>query len=1437
MKRSGIYAVIFGRLPISVVLASALSIAANAEPLDFFSSTAEPLSTNRSAELLVTGFHELSSSSFNEAIGKSPSPAGLESCATGFRRRRVAELNAGTLAALESIKADDPLAVRFRLFPGAEPICLFHRKESVGSGSVYSGEVQDAPGSQVLLSVQGSALTGQITIPGAGSFQIDRAGGALCTISELDPSSIRRCGSCAEALELPAVTSSEKPQSRPVGLLDLPEPGALAPIHTVKLMVVYTPDAKAGAGGDDEIRATINLAVAQANLVFANSETNVRIELVHAGEIAYAESGNMNVELDRLRATEDGFMDEAHAWRDQFQADLVSLWTENGSDYAGVATTAIESTGGFSVIARSQATRWYQFVHELGHNFGCDHDRRNAWGAGRFSYSFGYRFELNGVTYRTVMCYFPGEVLPYFSNPRLTFLGVPLGLPAGQPNEADNAQTIVQSAAEVSAYRGLEAKLIAPKNGDSFEEGTVIELQAEVTRDEPGPLKVNFLDNKSFVGQAVEPPYAVLWTAPAGNHQLSITVELEGLPSRSFDGPTVAVRLHNRTFANRLTLTGSNVIATANLFAAIPEPSNPAPFGAPAATAWWSWTAPFSGTAMVVADGSTVGRARVAVYEGESLDCLLLLAKSDWPVGGAEFEIVAGHTYQIMVDGERVDRSAPLRIKAYQRPVNDNFGAATRIPSNLTTLQVITAGATREIEEPAIGPNARGHSVWFNWSPPLTGRVQLTSLGLVTFIDGDSSGPGLVSSSPGLFEFAVFTGTELTTLQRVATTAQARDGFDVVRGTTYFFAVDGTYGEARLSLRMTPAPVNDSFKQRSSLSGTAIHLSVQNFAATREPGEPIHGKAPGGRSVWWTWRPPKDGALILLRNTFFPGIDDSSDLNVAIYTGSSLTNLAPIAAQVLAGNYLIGANDRISFDNGWPPISRGETISLDVSARTNYIIAVDSKEAVYPGTSLQLQFEPPPANDSFTNRIFLADYPLPVTASTLGATAETDEPSVANSPPRHSLWWSWTAPTNGLAVVSLGSSSGTPPGFAIYTGDDLPGLSFIAANENADARWSSVTFQAAAGKAYHLRVDEAESSSHVWFALNYSSKPLNDDFDSWIALTNFNFWTPGQGGSQLRASTAGATVELGEPEHARGAAHSVWYSWKAPFSWHVGLLAWARDESPYGSAGLPPNVPDPWIDIYTGRTISTLRKVVSGRGFVLLNTETDAIYQIAITAEGEGPFALTLTSTLSLNDAFQPDGVNFVTVPQSIEVTSLDFRLATREPAEPSHGGRETGHSLWWTFLAPSSGWYSVRKFATVNPSFPLRDFTMAVYTGPTVSNLVLVSRQDGKTVRFPAAANVRYHIAADQAEPDLRVGPDVITRYYLNIAKEPSLEIPSLSEPNWFRFRIKGYRGDSFIWEISEDILNWRPMTQISLSGSEFIFMEPRFGVSKRFYRIRPVP
>lgn len=112
-----------------------------------------------------------------------------------------------------------------------------------------------------------------------------------------------------------------------------------------------------------------------------------------------------------------------------------------------------------------------------------------------------------------------------------------------------------------------------------------------------------------------------------------------------------------------------------------------------------------------------------------------------------------------------------------------------------------------------------------------------------------------------------------------------------------------------------------------------------------------------------------------------------------------------------------------------------------------------------------------PSNDAFAAASVLSGGSGNVTASTLLATRETNEPQHAGNPGGHSIWWRWTAPAAGQVSLDT-QGSGFDTLLAVYAGEDVTTLQSLASSDNAAAATTSaVLFQAQAGTTYRIAVD------------------------------------------------------------------------------------------------------------------------------------------------------------------------------------------------------------------------------------------------------------------------------------------------------------------------------------------------------------------------------
>ena len=139
---------------------------------------------------------------------------------------------------------------------------------------------------------------------------------------------------------------------------------------------MYTPTARELAGGYDRLKTDIDLAVADANWAYAASGVIQRINVVLATEVDYVPHDDGNVNLRRLQNPNDGHLDEVHAIRDRYAADIVTL-IPGGRHIQGLSFGILRelSTDFAKYAFTAQGISGYGFAHEFGHIQGLYHDR------------------------------------------------------------------------------------------------------------------------------------------------------------------------------------------------------------------------------------------------------------------------------------------------------------------------------------------------------------------------------------------------------------------------------------------------------------------------------------------------------------------------------------------------------------------------------------------------------------------------------------------------------------------------------------------------------------------------------------------------------------------------------------------------------------------------------------------------------------------------------------------------------------------------------------------------------------------------------------------------------------------------------------------------------------------------------------------------------
>ena len=118
-------------------------------------------------------------------------------------------------------------------------------------------------------------------------------------------------------------------------------------------------------------------------------------------------------------------------------------------------------------------------------------------------------------------------------------------------------------------------------------------------------------------------------------------------------------------------------------------------------------------------------------------------------------------------------------------------------------------------------------------------------------------------------------------------------------------------------------------------------------------------------------------------------------------------------------------------------------------------VVVSNSAGSATSTAVNVNVLVPPPNDNFANAREIIGTSGTVTGSDVNASSETGEPAHWNlAGSASSVWYRWTAPGSGLAVIdTVGSTFDTV--LAVYTGTSLGSLTRLTQDDDiagADAR-------------------------------------------------------------------------------------------------------------------------------------------------------------------------------------------------------------------------------------------------------------------------------------------------------------------------------------------------------------------------------------------------
>ncbi|MGD0087980.1 MAG: protease pro-enzyme activation domain-containing protein [Verrucomicrobiota bacterium] len=350
----------------------------------------------------------------------------------------------------------------------------------------------------------------------------------------------------------------------------------------------------------------------------------------------------------------------------------------------------------------------------------------------------------------------------------------------------------------------------------------------------------------------------------------------------------------------------------------------------------------------------------------------------------------------------------------------------------------------------------------------------------------------------------------------------------------------------------------------------------------------------------------------------------------------------------------------------------------------------------------------PPPNDNFSNATKVPITGASYVENNRFATLEPGEP-------KHdgfrndggSLWWAWTpaADTN-VFINTIGSK--VDNALAVYTGGALTSLqSVVATNSNLILyKPAQLNFSAQAGTTYYLAVASTSSNSLGTVALNV---------------------VPGG-----QPDTNAPVVSVSYPQS--------------------GLTVFNPILAVFGAATDPGVNPSGVNQVFVtvNGTQLTAAGTTSWMAVVPLQPGLNLIKTSAVDQAGN----VSATVTVEVNYLVQPPAndffVNAIPLSGNSGTILATNTAATKEVGEPNPAGNPGGKSLWWTFIPPSDGVFTLN---TTNSSF---DTILGLYTGTNVANLTTIVGNDDAYSNAPGGfsyisqavrAGQTYYILVDGYE------------------------------------------------------------------------------------------
>ncbi|MDB5303268.1 MAG: hypothetical protein JWM97_817 [Phycisphaerales bacterium] len=229
----------------------------------------------------------------------------------------------------------------------------------------------------------------------------------------------------------------------------------------------------------------------------------------------------------------------------------------------------------------------------------------------------------------------------------------------------------------------------------------------------------------------------------------------------------------------------------------------------------------------------------------------------------------------------------------------------------------------------------------------------------------------------------------------------------------------------------------------------------------------------------------------------------------------------------------------------------------------------------------------------------------------------------------------------------------------------------------------------------------------------------------------------------------------------------------------------------------------PVTDIAGGGLIFTPSPYDSGTGYATFAFQVQDDGGVANGGVDLDPTPRTMTVNVTPTVPPNNNLVNAIVLAGSSVTTAASNVLATKEPLEPNHANNSGGASVWWTWIAPASG------YVTISTAGSALDTLLAAYRGSrNLASLIRVASNDDdpggavtSLIRFKAISGTTYYIAVDGyngATGTIALSLTLSTTTYTGLASRAS------ETGQWFVAKSNGSAFTTSLWETWDSQINW---------------------------------